>query len=52
MGLSEGDWLGKISAVRRRARWLLDKMGRSVDKLGILERENVEMMKVLGSGGA
>jgi hypothetical protein len=31
---------------------LLDKMGKNVDKLAKLEKENEEMMKVLSSGRA
>ena len=44
--------LGKHSAVKDRARWLLDKMGKSVEKLGKLEKDNDEEMKVLASGHA
>jgi hypothetical protein len=44
--------MGKHSAIRERAKWLLDKMGKNVDKLGKLEKENEEMMKVLSSGSA
>ena len=54
LGVNEGGFmgLGKSSAVRERARWLLEKMGKSVEKLGVLERENGEMLKMLGSGKA
>lgn len=48
----EGGWLGigKNSAIRDRAKWLLDKMGKSVEKMTLLEKDNAEMVKVLGSG--
>jgi len=54
LGVNHGGILGfgQSSAVKERARWLLEKMGKSVDKLGHLERENAEMLKVLGSGKA
>ena len=54
LGVSEGGFLGlgKSSAIRERAKWLLEKMGKSVDKLGCLEKDNAEMMKILGSGKA
>ena len=49
LGLSEGMFavFGKSTAVKERARWLLEKMGKSVDKLGVLEKDNAEMMKLL-----
>lgn len=52
LGVSEGGFLGlgKSSAIRERARWLLEKMGKSVEKLGVLERENGEMLRLLSSG--
>lgn len=52
LGVSGFLGLGKKSAVKERAKWLLDKMGKSVEKLGKLEAENAEMMKVLASGRA
>lgn len=54
LGVNGSSWLGvgKHSAIRDRARWLLDKMGKNVDKLSKLEKENEEMMKVLSSGRA
>jgi hypothetical protein len=54
LGVNGSSWLGmgKHSAIRERARWLLDKMGKNVDKLAKLEKENEEMMKVLSSGRA
>ncbi len=54
LGASEGGFLGlgKYSAISERARWLLEKMGKSVEKLGVLEKDNAEMMKILGSGRA
>ena len=54
LGVNGSSWLGmgKHSAIRERAKWLLDKMGKNVDKLGKLEKENEEMMKVLSSGSA
>lgn len=53
LGLNEGGFLGvgKHSAIRERARWLLEKMGKNVEKLGVLEKENGEMMKLLGGHG-
>jgi len=42
--------LGKMSAIKDRARWLLEKMGKSVDKLNTLEKDNSENVKVLASG--
>ncbi|WVW82700.1 hypothetical protein I302_104711 [Kwoniella bestiolae CBS 10118] len=50
----ESNWLGLggHSAVRDRARWLLDKMQKSVEKTVRLERENGEMVGVLASGRA
>jgi hypothetical protein len=50
LGVEHGRFLGlgKSSAIRGRARWLLDKMEKSVEKLGKLEGENEEMMKLLG----
>lgn len=47
-----GEWysLGTKTAIRDRARWLLDKMGKSVDKLNGLEKDNAEMVKILSSG--
>ncbi|ORY30013.1 RNA12 protein-domain-containing protein [Naematelia encephala] len=49
LGVNEGGFLGlgKNSAIRERAKWLLEKMGKSVEKLGGLEKENTEMMKIL-----
>ena len=48
-GLTEGMFavFGKSTAVKERARWLLEKMGKSVEKLGGLEKDNAEMMKLL-----
>ncbi|WVR05409.1 hypothetical protein IAU60_002424 [Kwoniella sp. DSM 27419] len=47
-----GAWLGigGHSAIKDRAKWLLNKMGKGVEKLGKLEKENEEMVKVLSSG--
>ena len=42
----------KGPAIRDRARSLLEKMGKSLDKLEVLEEENGEMLKVLSSGKA
>jgi len=42
--------LGKMSAIKDRARWLLEKMGKNVDKLNTLEKDNSENVKVLASG--
>lgn len=52
LGVTGSSWLGlgKHSAIKDRARWLMDKMGKNVDKLSKLEGENEEMMKVLSSG--
>ena len=49
LGINDGRFLGlgRSSAVRERAKWLLEKMGKSVDKLNGLERDNAEMMKML-----
>ena len=49
LGLSEGMFsvFGKSTAVKERAKWLLEKMGKSVEKLGLLEKDNGEMMKLL-----
>jgi hypothetical protein len=54
LGVNGSSWLGvgKHSAIKDRARWLLEKMGKNVDKLGKLEKENEEMMKVLSSSQA
>ncbi|CAD6580112.1 MAG: mitochondrial escape protein 2, partial [Tremellales sp. Tagirdzhanova-0007] len=54
LGVSEGGFLGlgKSSTIRERSRWLLEKMGKSVDRLAVLERENGDMSKLLGSGSA
>lgn len=51
LGVS-GGWLclGGNSAIKDRGKWLLDKMGGLVDKVGKLEKENAEMVKVLSSG--
>ncbi|KIS00931.1 exonuclease [Cryptococcus deuterogattii 2001/935-1] len=51
LGVS-GGWLGLggNSAIKDRGKWLLDKMGGLVDKVGKLEKENAEMVKVLSSG--
>ncbi|TYJ54332.1 hypothetical protein B9479_004997 [Cryptococcus floricola] len=53
LGIS-GGWLslglGGNRAIRDRGRWLLDKMGDLVDKVGNLERENKECVKVLKTG--
>ncbi|ORX33380.1 RNA12 protein-domain-containing protein [Kockovaella imperatae] len=51
LGLGEGFFsiFGKSTAVKERARWLLEKMGKSVDKLAGLEKDNAEMMKLLTS---
>jgi hypothetical protein len=48
----ENGWMGlrRVSAIKERARWLLDKMGAGVEKMNTLEKENAEMVKVLGSG--
>lgn len=50
LGVEQGGFLGigKSSAIRERARALLEKMGKTVDKQGKLEGENAEMMKLLG----
>ncbi|OCF71499.1 exonuclease [Kwoniella mangroviensis CBS 8886] len=50
----ESNWLGLggHSAVRDRARWLLDKMQTSVEKTVKLEKQNGEMAGVLASGRA
>ncbi|OCF36360.1 exonuclease [Kwoniella heveanensis BCC8398] len=48
-----GGWLTSgHSAIRDRAKWLLDKMGKGVEKTVKLEKENEEMAKVLASGRA
>ncbi|EIW66338.1 hypothetical protein TREMEDRAFT_40986 [Tremella mesenterica DSM 1558] len=48
LGLSSGFMgLGSGSAVKERARWLLEKMGKSVEQLKVWEAENGEMIKVL-----
>ncbi|WVQ99031.1 hypothetical protein IAU59_006163 [Kwoniella sp. CBS 9459] len=48
-----GGWLTSgHSAIRDRAKWLLDKMGKGVEKTVKLEKENEEMGKVLASGRA
>ena len=49
LGLAEGFFsiFSKNTAVKERAKWLLEKMGKSVDKLAGLERDNAEMMKLL-----
>ncbi|WVF71877.1 hypothetical protein IAT40_006687 [Kwoniella sp. CBS 6097] len=48
-----GGWLSSgHSAIRDRAKWLLDKMGKGVEKTVKLEKENEEMGKVLASGRA
>lgn len=54
LGVNEGGFmgLGKNSAIRERAKWLLEKMGKNMDKLNSLEKENADMLKVLGSGRA
>jgi hypothetical protein len=54
LGVNGSSWLGmgKHSAIKERAKWLLEKMGKNVDKLAKLEKENEEMMKVLSSGRA
>jgi hypothetical protein len=54
LGVNGSSWLGmgKHSAIKERAKWLLEKMGKNVDKLGKLERENEEMLKVLSDGRA
>jgi hypothetical protein len=44
--------MGKHSAIKERAKWLLEKMGKNVEKLGKLEKENEEMLKVLSDGRA
>lgn len=44
--------MGKHSAIKERAKWLLGKMGKNVEKLGKLEKENEEMLKVLSDGRA
>ncbi|WVQ78611.1 hypothetical protein IAT38_000697 [Cryptococcus sp. DSM 104549] len=51
LGVS-GGWLGigGHSAIRDRGKWLLDKMGKLVEKTGKLEKENEEMVKVLSTG--
>lgn len=54
LGVNGSNWLGmgKHSAIKERAKWLLEKMGKNVEKLGKLERENEEMLKVLSDGRA
>ncbi|RXK35460.1 hypothetical protein M231_07272 [Tremella mesenterica] len=48
LGLSSGFMgLRSGSAVKERARWLLEKMGKSVEQLKVWEAENGEMIKVL-----
>ena len=49
MGVPDGGFLGlgKNSAIKERARYLLNKMGAAVEKLAKLESENEEMMKIL-----
>lgn len=47
-----GEWysLSTKTAIRDRAKWLLDKMGKNVDKLNTLESENALMVTILSSG--
>lgn len=54
LGVPDSNWLGlgKSSAIKERARYLLDKMGKGVEKLGKLEKENEEMLKILSTGKA
>jgi len=54
LGVNGSNWLGmgKHSAIKERAKWLLEKMGKNVEKLGKLEKENEEMLKVLSDGRA
>lgn len=54
LGVEQGGFLGigKSSAVRERARWLLEKMNKGVEKLGKLEGENAEMLKLMSTGKA
>lgn len=49
LGVPNAGWLGlgKASAIKERARYLLDKMGKGVEKLDKLEAENAEMLKML-----
>lgn len=51
LGVPDGGWLGlgKNSAIKERARYLLDKMSANVDKLNGLERESAEMLKSLSA---
>ena len=50
LGVTANPGLWKSSAVKERAKWLLDKMGKSVEKLNILEKDNAEMVKGLSNG--
>lgn len=54
LGIEQGGLLGigKSSAIRDRAKWLLDKMSKNIEKVGKIEAENAEMLKVLSSGAA
>jgi len=54
LGVNGSSWLGmgKHSAIKERAKWLLEKMGKNVEKLGKLEKENEDMLKVLSDGRA
>lgn len=52
LGVPDSGWLGlgKNSAIKERAKYLLDKMGKGVEKLNKLEAENAEMLKMLSMG--
>ncbi|KAL7421170.1 mitochondrial escape protein 2 [Cryptotrichosporon argae] len=54
LGVSRSSWLGlgKSSAIRDRARWLLEKLQKNVDKVHKLEADNAEQVKVLAAGRA
>jgi hypothetical protein len=54
LGVPDSNWLGlgKSSAIKERAKYLLDKMGKGVDKLNKLEAENADMLKMLSTGKA
>lgn len=50
LGVPDGGWLGlgRSSAIKDRARYLLDKMSANVEKLNKLEADNADMLKALG----
>lgn len=52
LGVPDGGWLGlgKSSAIKDRAKYLLEKMGKGVEKLTKLEQENADMLKMLSTG--